>query len=297
MPYLIAFSVWIGTTIILYLAAVYLILPRATTVILALTPVAVPTNIILGHNAFLTAGLLGLALVFLERRPWLAGVLLGLLTYKPQLGILIPLALLAARNWRAFASALVTSLALFITSALVFGYQAWPTFVGSLLDRTTGLSPLGDGELLLLSVYGLLQRAGTAAWLAWTAQLAVSSSLALAVWAVWARPIPYALQAALLAAATLLATPYVLMYDACILSIPVAFLVGDGLVRGFLTGERTLMLISLLLLCPAIAIASLGPIIDAILLFVVCRRILMLGQEPRATLPQDTIAGQFFGAL
>ena len=50
-----------------------------------------------GQNGFLTAALLGGALHWLDRRPWLAGVLIGCLAYKPQFGVLIPVALLAGR--------------------------------------------------------------------------------------------------------------------------------------------------------------------------------------------------------
>jgi hypothetical protein len=54
---------------------------------------AVLANFIAGQNGFLSAALLGGALVMLVERPILAGVLLGLLTYKPHLGLLFPIVL------------------------------------------------------------------------------------------------------------------------------------------------------------------------------------------------------------
>src|SRR5262249_33235476 len=84
MPYLTAFAMWTVATLFLYLAAIYAIIPRLTAVIAALTPFVVAENILLGNNGLLTAGLIGLALVLLERRPWLSGIFVGLLTYKPQ---------------------------------------------------------------------------------------------------------------------------------------------------------------------------------------------------------------------
>ena len=75
LPYMTAFAVWIVATIVLYLVAVYAIIPRPAAVIAALTPMAVPVNVLFGHNGFLTAGLIGLSLVFVERRPWLSGIL------------------------------------------------------------------------------------------------------------------------------------------------------------------------------------------------------------------------------
>ena len=65
-----------------------------------------------GHNGFLTALLLGGGLILLERKPFLAGLLLGCLVYKPQFALVLPLLLLALWNWRAIAGAAVSSLAL-----------------------------------------------------------------------------------------------------------------------------------------------------------------------------------------
>jgi hypothetical protein len=288
MPYLAAYAVWIGATLFIYLAAVTLIVPGWTAVIVALTPLAVPLNITLGHNGFLSAGLIGLSLSLLERRPWLAGILLGLLTCKPQYGVLFPLALLAARNWRAIGSAAATGLALGATAAMAFGPQTWPAFVASLFDRTSGLSPQPGVELVLDTVYGLLYRAGADARLAWAVQLAVALSLAPAVYYVWAKPIPYALKAAMLSIASLLATPYVLHYDLCILSITTAFLVKDGLSRGFLAGERMIIVACFVILY--FLRVPLAPIIYLILLLLIYRRVAVANTELPAIPPKEPFA-------
>src|SRR5205807_10569328 len=121
----------------------------------ALTPFTVPANILDGHNGFLTAGLIGLSLVFLERRPRLSGLFLGLLTYKPHFGIIFPFALFASRNWRALGSATLISLILGITAEIVFGYEVWSSFIASLFDRNSGLIQ-NEVELNLQSIYGVL---------------------------------------------------------------------------------------------------------------------------------------------
>jgi Glycosyltransferase family 87 len=274
LPYLVAYALWVVTTLLFYLAALYLIVPDCITPLVALTPFAVLSTITLGHNAFLTAGLFGLALVLLEHRQWLAGVLFGLMSCKPQFGLLVPLALLASSNWRAIAGATVTALALALAAAFAFGAQTWPAFAATLVDRTARLTLSSDPKLLLGSVYGLVQRAGAAQWLAWTVQLAVASGLAAAVWVVWSRPLPYALKAAMLATATLLATPYLLGYDLCTLSVAVAFLVADGRARGFLASERTILVACLLLLyLPSPAV---GPLAFLLVLSLIIRRLFKL---------------------
>jgi arabinofuranan 3-O-arabinosyltransferase len=271
MPYLAAFALWVVATLLFYEAAIYAIVPRSAALIAALAPFPVVKNIQLGHNGFLTAGLIGLSLVFVESRPWLSGIFLGLLTYKPQLGVLFPLALLASRNWRALASATVTSLILAIAAAITFGYQGWLSFAGSLFNRTSGLSPDAGIYITLESVYGMLHRAGASDALAWLVHAAVAVFVGVWLWTVWAKPVPYALKAAILCTASILVTPYVLHYDLCVLSIAVAFLVSDGLARGFLPGERILMLACFLGLF--VIAEPVGPVICAILLFLAARRI------------------------
>jgi hypothetical protein len=277
MPYPAAFAVWAGATLVFYLMAVYVIIPRPTALIAALTPAAVLKNIQLGHNGFLTAGLFGLSLVLVERRPWLSGVFLGLLTYKPQFGVLFPLALLASRNWRALASAAATSLALAAAAALAFGFRTWPGFIASLFDRTSGLSPQQGVELRLESAYGLLHWAGAGARVAWTVHFAVAAGAAVAICSVWAKPIPHSLKASALCIGSLLVSPYVLAYDLCVLPIAVAFLVEDGVSRGFLAGERMLLLACLVALYFDLALAPLGPVVSFVLLFLVFRRISRVG--------------------
>ena len=60
----------------------------------------------LGQNSFLTAALLVGGFALAKRRPLLAGFLLGVLTYKPQFWLMVPIALIAARQWKTLAAAL-----------------------------------------------------------------------------------------------------------------------------------------------------------------------------------------------
>jgi hypothetical protein len=278
MSYVAAYAVWTVATFLVYGSAVFSVIPRPAALIAAIASPAALKNIQLGHNGFLTAGLIGMSLVLLERRPWLSGVLLGLLTYKPQFGVLFPLALLASRNWRALAGATAATLVLGAIAAMVFGYRTWPSFLFSLSGRNASLSPDKDIQLWLESVYGLLHWAGSGKRLAWTVHLMVAIGAALAVCAVWAKPIPHALKAANLCIASLLVSPYALPYDLCILSIAAAFLMSDGLAHGFLAGERAIVLTCFVLLyCP---LAPLGPVVSAVLLWLVFRRTVQVRELP-----------------
>lgn len=270
MPYLAAFAMWVIATFLLYEATVWTIIPRTAAVVAAITPAAVK-NIQLGHTGFMVAALIGLSLVLSERRPWLSGIFLGLLTCKPQYGVLFPFALAASRNWRALAGAAATSAALGMAAALAFGFHGWPAFIETLFDRNTGLSPDEEVELSLQSVYSLLRWAGAGVTIAWTVQVAAALLVALGVATVWAKPASPALKAAFLCVGSIILTPYVLAYDLCILTIGVAFLVSDGLSSGFLPGERIVILVCWgALFLPA---TPLAPFICIALLVLVMRRV------------------------
>ena len=279
MPYLVAFGVWVLATLCLYELAVFAIIPRRTAVIAAIAPYAVAVNVDFAHNGFISAALIGFSLVFIERRPWLSGICLGLLTYKPHIGVLFPLALLASRNWRALASAAIASLMLGIGAAFAFGSEGWASFLHTLLDRQSTLSPDAAVPLALHSVFGLLRWLELSGQVSWGGHLIVAAIVALTVWVVWAKRIPFSIKAAVLCIGSAMVPPYILFYDLCILTIAVAFLVRDGMSRGFLPGERTVILICFAALF--LVQVPIGPVVCATLLFLAARRIVAFGRFER----------------
>jgi hypothetical protein len=226
---------------------VYLIVRRSPAVALVLASPFTAWNILPGQNGFLTAALLGAALLSLERRPVLAGVFIGCLTYKPQFGILIPVALVASRDWRAVASAAATTALLAGVSIAAFGVSAWEAFPRGLLQQS-GVVLLAAGQPegadwgRLQTVYGLIRLLHGGGALAWTGQGAMTLCAAIVVWFVWRSPARHALRAAVLSAAALLASPYAFTYDLAAAAIPVAFLARDQLRCGLLRGEQTILL-------------------------------------------------------
>ena len=279
LPYVVAFVIWTGGTFLLYEAAAWLVVPRLATLVAAAVPIVVISNAHLGQNGFLTAGLLGLGLAVLDDRPVLAGILFGLLTYKPQFGVLLPLALIAAGRWRAIAAAAVTVLALAALAALAFGHDAWPAYMQSLRGFDARLSPDAGVVYHYQSVFGALLWAGLGPGAAWRAQLAAAAAAAGLVCWVWSRPAPYPLKAATLCIGAALATPYVLIYDLCLLPIAAAFVIRDGLARGFRGGERSALL--LLFLASYFLLRRLGPIFELGLLALVIWRLLLAVPGPR----------------
>ena len=131
LPYAWALFAWMALTIPAYLAAVRAICPRPETLLVAAAFPAAFINLGHGQNGFLTAALLGGALLWLDLRPALAGVLIGLLAYKPQFGLLIPLVLLVTGRWTVIASACATIAALAAAASILFGTSVWHAFAGS----------------------------------------------------------------------------------------------------------------------------------------------------------------------
>src|SRR5262249_47044662 len=132
LPYLTAFLTWDLVTLTGCVAVVCLIVKRRPAIALVLASPFTAWNFFAGQNGFLTALLLGASLLFLERRPVVAGVFIGWLTYKPQFGILLPVALVAANQWRAAASAAATFAFFGVASTAIFGAGVWGGFARSL---------------------------------------------------------------------------------------------------------------------------------------------------------------------
>ena len=238
LPYLTAALTWLVATLAAYVAAICGILGRRTGLCVALGFPAALWNVTAGQNGFLTAALIGGTLGLMERRPALAGICLGLLTYKPQFGLLFPLVLIADRRWLTMSVAAAVAIGLAALSWLAFGSASWQAFIHWM--PITSRVVLGEGHAdfgRLQSLFGLVRAHGGGEPLAWAMQ--VAGSLAVAVWTVWLwrSHAPFDLKAAALVAGTLVATPYVYMYDLVALAVAVAFLIRFALERGFLTSE------------------------------------------------------------
>jgi arabinofuranan 3-O-arabinosyltransferase len=234
LPYSAAFISWMAASFIPYLVVMRGIVGRPFGWMFAAAFPMVFSNTLVGQNGFLTAALIGGALYLLPLRPILSGVCLGLLTYKPQYGLLFPIVLIAAAQWRAFISAGVTAVVLACVSWLAFGTESWHAFFHWMPMFSQAFLTEGKATWWKLqSLFSLVRFFGGAEPLAWAFQWVLTASVASVLVLMWRSRAPYTLKAAALAVGTLLTTPYLFMYDMMVLAIPVAFLVRIGLKRGF----------------------------------------------------------------
>jgi alpha-1,2-mannosyltransferase len=242
LPYALALMVWQSATFALYLAVIAAILrvprrdggpiARLWLPVAAAFP-AVLVNLGHGQNGFLTAGLLAAALLALPRRPVLAGMLFGLTAYKPQFGLLIPFALLAAGQWRSMITAFATVITLAGAATLAFGTDVWWLFAASTETSRKLLLEQGDvGFEKLQSAFAAVRMWGGGLSLAYAVQGAVTLTAICGVAWTWRTSADRDLKAALLIVATLLASPHVLDYDLTILGPAIAFIVAAGHTSG-----------------------------------------------------------------
>jgi arabinofuranan 3-O-arabinosyltransferase len=245
LPYAYAFIVWDVVTLLCCAAVVYLIVRRRAAIAIALAAPFTAWNFIAAQNGFLTASLIGMSLLVLECRPVLAGLFIGCLTYKPQYGILFPVALVAFRQWRAIASAVFTTVLLAAASTALFGTEVWLAFPrGFAVQSELSLGAGPDSNWgNLQTLYGLTRSLHSSAALAWLFQGFATSGCAIIVWIVWRSRLDYALKAATLSAAALIATPYAFAYDMAAIVIPAAFLASDQLERGLLRGDKAIWIV------------------------------------------------------
>ncbi|MDO9061684.1 MAG: glycosyltransferase family 87 protein, partial [Bradyrhizobium sp.] len=242
VPYAFGLAIWLAASLAAYLAVMRAILPRPETWLIAAAFPGVIVNIGHGQNGFLTAALLGGALHWLDRRPWLAGVLIGCLAYKPQFGVLIPVALLAGGRWATIGAAAATVAALVAVSFATLGGGVWHAFIDSMnFTQTIVLEQGGTGWEKIQSVFSAARMWGAGIASAYAAQIALALMLAAGLAWLWRGDAAFELKASALASGSLLATPYVLDYDLVVLAVAIAYLARHGLRRGFEPFEISLL--------------------------------------------------------
>lgn len=241
LPYGLATFVFLAGGALCYVGGLCRILPRhAWLAGMAFPGIAVV--LATGQNALWLAGFAGLALANLRSRPALAGVLLGLVTIKPHLALVFPLALLCARNWRALGALVATALALALAALLAFGTAPYVAF---LHNAAAARAELEQGTALLgrmPSVFAAVKMvSGSLAW-SYALHIVVALAAVCAVAYAWARPCSFALRAAVLCCAALLVPPYLYDYDLAFLGLAIGWLGVHGYRNGWLPGERELLI-------------------------------------------------------
>lgn len=223
LPYPAAAIVFLMLGGALYIAAARALLPDARALISALTLPAALYHIGSVQTGLVVAGVSGLALAWLDKRPHAAGALIGLLAIKPHLALLWPVMLALSGRWRAFAAATLSTLAFVALAGLVFSFDAYVRF----LETLGATQNLVTSQLITTPAYASLYAS--------VIQLGATPAFAIGVHAVSAiAALIIACRiflrgdrvtgGAALCAATLIALPYVFFYDFTLLAVGAALL-------------------------------------------------------------------------
>jgi arabinofuranan 3-O-arabinosyltransferase len=233
-------------------------------------------NLVDGQNGYYCAALLVWGLTLADRRPVLAGLLLGLLCFKPQLGVLLPVALVAGRQWRALAAAAAWAILLVAASIILLGPGAWLGFFDQIVVERRLLQFGSSTWAGMPTVFVLMRMAGADLTAAYLMQGVSAISATAAVALLWYRRSPFGVKSAGLAVGIFLVTPHAYYYDMVVLIFAAAWLANEAVKTGFLLWEKIAILLLLVLpvlsLLPALAGLQIGPILLWLTMAVILRR-------------------------
>lgn len=248
LPYGVSLAIWAFGTALLGLWMLYLALDKRLPYVSLLAFPAMWIDLGCGQNGALTLGVLCAGFALMPRRPILAGLVLGLMVVKPQLAVALPFALGGAalaqpRYWRTFAATGISATSLCVLAWLAFGSDAYAAFFGNSTYAREALNRGLVDPSLMQSLFAGLRVLHVERFTAYIAQGLLSAAvLALTAFLSYRYRLEGAALGAVTAAATLLATPFMLDYDLTIMALPLGWLVVQGADKGFRDWEKLWLL-------------------------------------------------------
>ena len=238
LPFPVAYMTWFALGVAALAGSLVVAGVNRRAIIALLLTCPIFLALITGQIALYMTSLMVLAVFWAKSRPILAGLAAGLLTIKPQLGIFLPLVFIAGGHWRAFASAAVFSLTLWLGSVALLGVDTWMAFferIGLVSDLVSeGVMPYNR----MLNIYAASNFAGLPQSVAYGITAIGAVAAAVAVFWTSRKTDDPRWRYAVLATATLLVTPYSWYYELALALPAVWFAIEHGYRKGWLEYER-----------------------------------------------------------
>jgi hypothetical protein len=213
IPYVPALGVWLAATWYAFYRALKAASGKGALLLSLATP-ALFVSAVGGQNGALTAALLCGGLVLLDRRPIVAGVLLGCLVYKPHLALILPFALIAGRRWTTIVATGTTAVLLVAMSVALFGLQCWIDYAHNLdIFRVVTLEDGTGVWHRSMSIFVFARHVGASVQAAYAVQAVFAIFAAIVVARSWWRDDPAPVRNAMVIMGTCLITPYLQDYD------------------------------------------------------------------------------------
>jgi len=176
-----------------------------------------------GQTGLWLAGIWMLALSLLDKRPILAGMLIGVLTVKPQMGVLLALFMLCGGHWKAIISASVTASLMILVSIALYGLEPWMLFIHETLPYQSDIiqRKFGIFDYMVHSPFKWMINLKASSNAAWGLQIPFMIFGAISL--IWAcrKSVDKRLIIALVSVLTFLFSPYMVIYDMTILTFAV----------------------------------------------------------------------------
>lgn len=238
LPYLGALVVWLAGTGAACWYCLRKLLPQRW----AMLPIAAyPATLLnLGHgqNGFLSTACFGVGMLALARRPIIAGMAFGCLVFKPQLAVVVPFGLAAAKEWKALGAAFGSAFGLTVLSWLLFGTATWLAFLGQTPLARLALEMEWVGSAKMVSVFAAARLLGGTVQIAYAAQIFAVIALLGFIYGIRKNRISGLDLGALMASMTVLVSPFLLDYDLMVLALPLAWLMARAQSSGFWPWEK-----------------------------------------------------------
>ena len=241
VPYLVALFAWLAIPLYGLMVIISKIAPYPITFRLALAFPAIPLNLWYGQGAFLITFLMGSGLLLLDSYPIVSGILFSLiLNYKPHLGLLILVALVAGRRWKSCGAIVVATSSLVIASAWVMGTDTWMAFFKNISYASSILK--NDSAIWdrMPTIFALARLQGGSVGLAMILQIIVAVGTIILLIMVWRHDYPLPVRGSVLVLGTFLCSPYVFEYDLTLLMLPLAWFAVENFQENWLNTKGVL---------------------------------------------------------
>lgn len=239
LPFVAGYAAWTGGSALMYLLTLRQARFDAATLFAVVASPITFQAAITGQNGFVTATLLFVAAYYPSRRPIIAGLAAALLTTKPQLGLLLPIAYLAGGCRHAFMVAAGGAALLAAATTVAFGPEIWPAFLQGVTGASDNLATARLPLFKMATPFAAFRHAGAPAAIAASAALIMAAAAVAATAIVWRRTKDDDLRAMALIALTMFAAPYAFYYELIILAGPCAVLARRALKTGWLPYEQS----------------------------------------------------------
>ena len=243
LPYLVAYALWSAIGLLAFISGLKRLLPGRDGWLLALGAPATFVCLLHGQSALLVAAAFAWGLALLEKRPLIAGAILGCLVCKPHFAIAPLLLLAVSGRWRALGGFAGCAALLCALSVVAFGFAPWSEFLRTAPQMAEVLAQGGLSWAKVPSAFTLALSLGLPQPVAWALQAACATIAVLLAALIWRSPGAEGLKGAACIAAALLISPYLFDYDLALLAVAAALAIRAGAMQR--PGMRLALLLAL----------------------------------------------------